>query len=100
MKQIFAEKKDLSRLLEWCKDVPEYQKSLCQYIEDRADTAVVIWEEECKIAGVALLKVKATEKKGTIWIYTKDNNLKNHPEMMQCSLKWLRQKGAKDYTIV
>jgi hypothetical protein len=38
-----------------------------------------------------------TEKTGTIWLHI---NKENHPQIIQESLNWLRQKGAKDYTII
>ncbi|MDM5318291.1 hypothetical protein QUF49_20115 [Fictibacillus sp. b24] len=99
MKPVFATKENLQSLLDWCKDAPEYQKSLSTYIEDRDDTAVVILKDGTELAAIGLLKVMTTEKTGSIWLYTK-NPKQNHPEMMQFSLKWLRQKGAKDYTVV
>ncbi|MGM0807239.1 MAG: hypothetical protein ACQET8_21150 [Bacillota bacterium] len=100
MKPIFAEKEDLNRLLEWCSDAPEYHKKLSQYLEGRDDTTVVIVEEEHEIIAIALLKVQETEKKGYIWIYSKNRNLQSHPDLMQFSLKWLRKKGAKEYTVI
>ncbi|MET3730193.1 hypothetical protein ABID52_003812 [Fictibacillus halophilus] len=100
MKPIFAEKEDLNRLLDWCSDVPEYQKKLSSYIEDRDDTAVVIVEDKHKMVAIVLLKVQETEKKGYIWIYSKYKDYKSHPNIMQFSLKWLRKQGAKEYTVI
>ncbi|WP_137792106.1 hypothetical protein [Bacillus sp. E(2018)] len=99
MKPMFAEKEDLNRLLEWCSDVPEYQKKLSSYIENREDTTVVIAEREHEIVAVALLKVLETEKKGYIWVYAKNKENQNHPDVMQFSLRWLRKQGAKEYTV-
>ncbi len=99
VKPIFAEKEDLNRLLEWCSDAPEYQKKLSQYLEDRDDTSVVIVEEH-EILAIALLKVQETEKKGYIWIYSKNKDVQNHPDIMQFSLNWLRRKGAKEYNVI
>ncbi|MGA4722274.1 GNAT family N-acetyltransferase [Fictibacillus nanhaiensis] len=100
MKPIFAEKEDLNRLLEWCSDVPEYQKKLSSYLEDRNDTAVVIVEEEHKMVAIALLKVQETEKKGYIWIYSKHKDYQSQPDIMQFLLKWLRKQGAKEYNVI
>lgn len=100
MKTSFATKDDLERLVQWVNDAPEYQKYLSSYIKDLDDTAVVILKDGDEIAAVGLLKVMPTEKTGSIWLYTKNANMQNHPEMMQFSLKWLRQKGAKDYTVI
>jgi hypothetical protein len=100
VKPIFAVKEDLSRLLEWCKGAPEFQKKLSHYIDDRDDTSIVVLQNDAEIIGVALLKVKETEKMGSIWFYGKGQSIQYHPEMMRFSLKWLKLKGAKDYTIV
>ncbi|MQR93855.1 GNAT family N-acetyltransferase [Fictibacillus phosphorivorans] len=100
MKPIFAEKDDLNRLLKWCSDAPEYQKKLSSFLEDRDDTTVVVVEEETEIVAVALLKVQETEKKGYIWMYAKNKDIQNHPEIMQFSLRWLRTQGAKEYTVI
>ena len=100
MQTIFAEKEDLNRLLDWCSDVPEYQKKLSSYIEDRDDTAVVIVEDKHKMVAIVLLKVQETEKKGYIWIYSKHKDYQSHPNIMQFSLKWLRKQGAKEYTVI
>ncbi|MBH0171804.1 hypothetical protein [Fictibacillus sp. 18YEL24] len=100
MKPIFAEKEDLNRLLEWCSDAPEYHKKLSQYLEGHDDATVVIVEEEHEIIAIALLKVQETEKKGYIWIYSKNRNLQSHPDLIQFSLNWLRKKGAKEYTVI
>ncbi|KZE67587.1 hypothetical protein AWM68_19180 [Fictibacillus phosphorivorans] len=100
MEAVFATKEDLNRLLNWCNDAPDYQKYLSSYIKDRDDTAVVILKDEHELAAIGLLKIMTTEKTGSIWIYTKEANYQNHPEMIQTSLKWLRQKGAKNYTVI
>ncbi|MBD7965989.1 hypothetical protein [Fictibacillus norfolkensis] len=100
MKPIFAEKEDLTRLLEWCSDAQEYQRKLSSYIENRDDTAVVIAEGEHEIVAVALLKVQETEKKGSVWVYAKSKDYQNHPDLMQFSLRWLRKQGAKEYTVI
>jgi hypothetical protein len=92
----FADKTDLDRLLNWCEEAPEFHKNLPHYM-DRDDTAIIMMEKEEEVIGVALLKVKVTEKTGTIWLHI---NKENHPQIMQESLNWLRQKGAKDYTII
>lgn len=100
MKPIFAGKDDLDRLLRWCSDAQEYQRKLSAYIDKRDDTVVVIAEEEHEIVAIALLKVQETEKKGYIWVYAKNKDYQNHPDLMQFSLSWLRNKGAKEYTVL
>ncbi|MBY6038283.1 hypothetical protein KUV80_16675 [Fictibacillus nanhaiensis] len=94
-----AKKEDLNRLIDWSKDVPEFQNNLSSYME-RDDTAVIMMENEQEITGIALLKVKVTEKTGTVWLHLNDKGKQSHPELMQMSLKWLRQKGARDYTVI
>ena len=95
----FSDKADLNRLLDWCNEAPEFQKKLPQYI-DRDDTAVLMMKNDEEILGIALLKVKATEKEGTIWLHFNKEGTHYHPQIMQKSLNWLRQNGAKDYTVI
>jgi hypothetical protein len=95
----FAEKTDLDRLLNWCEEAPEFHKKLPQYM-DRDDTAIIMMEKDEEIIGIALLKVKVTEKTGTIWLHLNKEGTENHPQIMQESLNWLRKKGAEDYTII
>lgn len=95
----FSYKADLNRLFDWCNEVPEFQKKLPQYM-DRDDTAVLVMKKEEEIIGVALLKVMVTEKEGTIWLHLNKEGNQYHPQIMQKSLNWLRQNGAKDYTVI
>jgi hypothetical protein len=95
----FADKTDLNRLLDWCNEVPEFHDNLPQYM-DRDDTAVLMMEKNEEVIGIALLKVKATKKTGTIWLHLNKEGTENHPQIMQKSLNWLRQNGAKEYTVI
>jgi hypothetical protein len=99
MKIKFADKADLNRLLDWCSEEPEILRNLPQYV-DRDDTAVIMMEKDEEVIGIALIKVKATKKTGTIWLHLNKEGTENHPQIMQKSLNWLRQKGAKDYTVI
>ncbi|WNB91888.1 hypothetical protein [Bacillus sp. NEB1478] len=94
-----AQKQDLDQLSTWCEDVPEFQKNLTQYF-DRNDTTILMMKDEQQITGIALLKVKETLKSGTVWLHLKEEGNQNHDLLMQKSLKWLRQKGAKEYHLI
>jgi hypothetical protein len=95
----FANNDDLNRLLNWCAEAPEFYKKLPHYM-DRDDTAVLMMENDDELIGIALLKVKVTEKSGTVWLHLNKEGTESHPQIMQKSLNWLRQKGAKDYTVM
>ncbi|MCM3719399.1 hypothetical protein [Fictibacillus phosphorivorans] len=95
----FAKKDDLNQLLGWCKDRPELHKNLPQYL-DRDDTTVLMVKKDGEIVGVALLKVKPSIKAGSIWLHLNKAGTEYHPQVMQNSLNWLRQNGARDYTII
>jgi hypothetical protein len=99
MEAVFARKEDLQMLSSWCKDVPEFQKNLIPYM-DRDDTAIVKLEKNSQLAGIALVKVKETQKSGTIWLHLNEEGKHNHQAIVQKSLEWLRQKGAKDYHLI
>ena len=94
-----AQKQDLDQLSAWCEDVPEFQKSLSQYL-DRNDTTILMMKDEQQIIGIALLKVNETLKSGTIWLHLNEKGNQNHDLIMQKALKWLRQKGANEYHLV
>jgi hypothetical protein len=95
----FADKADLDPLLDWCDEAPDFRDKLPQYM-GRDDTAVLIMEKDEEVIGIALLKVKATDKTGTIWLHLNKEGTEYHPQIMQKSLNWLRQNGAKEYTVI
>ncbi|MDR7074908.1 hypothetical protein [Fictibacillus barbaricus] len=94
-----ALKEDLAQLSTWCEDVPEIQENLTQYL-DRDDTTILMMKNNQHIAGIALLKIKERQKTGTIWLHLNEEGNHNHNLIMEKSLKWLRQKGAKEYDLV